>query len=95
MAVATDSTKTGVLRAGASQSIDASTHDAVLTGPENAAELIVFSGALSSNKTFQLATGTRRQTVENATTGNYTLSVKRGSAGVAFPIPQGETLEIR
>lgn len=88
-------TQVDLAAATAPVQIDVSTHGASLSDIESSASAIVFVGALSANKTFQFASGARRQLVENATTGGFTLSVKRGAGGVSYPIPQGESVEVR
>lgn len=79
----------------AKQTIDVSSHGTTLSFVESAASSIVFTGALSSDMTFQIYDTPRTQRIVNSTTGSYLLFVKRGSGGAAYLIPQGETLEMQ
>jgi len=78
----------------ASQTIDVTSHATTITDTEGASALLVFSGTLSSNQTYQLPSGARVQRIANNTTGDYVLKVKRGAGGTAYNVIQGETLEI-
>jgi len=79
----------------AKTTIDVTSHSTTLTDSESGAAVIVFSGALTGDLTFQLSETSRVQRIDNSTTGAYTLSVKRGAGGTAYPVTQGETMEIR
>jgi len=79
----------------AKTTIDVASHSTTLTDSESGAAVIVFSGLLSGNTTFQLSETSRVQRIDNLTTGAYTLSVKRGAGGTVYPVTQGETMEIR
>jgi hypothetical protein len=71
------------------------TGDATLSAAQSDQDELVITGTLTAHTTVTLSGPARAQTIENATTGAYDLAVKRGAAGVALVIPQGETVEVR
>lgn len=74
--------------------IDVSSHAATISGAEAAFDRIVFTGALAADATFQLPSQFSAQKIENATTGSFSLFVKRGSGGNPVYVAPGEVIEV-
>lgn len=83
-----------VSRAG-SVTIDATRVSQTLTDAEQQAQLLVFTGALAVDVTFDIGALRRRRAVDTQTTGVGRLLLKFGAAGSAFAVPQNEMVEVQ
>lgn len=64
-----------------------------LTTAQNRYPVIRFTGVLASNATIEVRTAEKNWTIINATTGNFTLTVKT-AAGTGKTVPRGSALKL-